>query len=105
MPDHGPGQRMLKILAYIEANPGCSKSDAARCGPTGPLYSSSVENLIWRGLVRAVEDPHDRSYYRLYATEAVAQAAPSPGSPLQPGTAARGACRGQDTARSPEPEM
>lgn len=48
--------------------PGCSKSDAARGGQAGPLYSGSVERAIRRGFVR--EEESGRSRYRLFVTDA-----------------------------------
>jgi hypothetical protein len=59
---------MRAAVTFIAAHPGCTKSDAARAGDTGPLYSGSVESLIRGGYVRAEQD-HPGSHYRLYLTE------------------------------------
>jgi hypothetical protein len=64
-----PGPRMHAIARYIAANPGCSKSDAARCGPTGAiLRADSVERLIRRRFVHAERGPN--GHYRLFLTAA-----------------------------------
>ena len=63
----GPGRRMMMSLAYVAANPGCSKTDAARCGKEGPLYPGSVSALLRRGLVVSARPP---GRYALHATPA-----------------------------------
>lgn len=65
----GPGPRMLAVARYVAGHPGCSKSDAARCGESGPLYAGSVERAIRRGYVRTEQD-HPTAHYRLFLTEA-----------------------------------
>lgn len=58
---------MLAITAYVAGHPGCNKSEAGRCGGTGPIYSDAVERAIRRGLVRAEQDD-PAGQYRLYTT-------------------------------------
>jgi hypothetical protein len=60
---------MRAVVRYVAGHPGCSKSDAARCGDSGPLYQGSVERAIRRGYVRAEQD-HPTARYRLFATDA-----------------------------------
>jgi len=46
------GPRMREVVKYVAAHPGCSKSDAARGGKSGPLYASSVQRAVFRGFIR-----------------------------------------------------
>lgn len=66
MPDFGPGPRMRAVVAWVTANPGCNKQEAAR--GAGASYDA-VERAIRRGLIRAEQD-HPTSWYRLYPAEA-----------------------------------
>jgi hypothetical protein len=59
---------MLVIAQYIAANPGCSKSDAARCGAYGTLRQDAVERLIRRHFVHAEQGSN--GHYRLFLTAA-----------------------------------
>jgi hypothetical protein len=59
---------MLVIARFIAANPGCSKSDAARCGTHGRLKQDSVERLIRRHFVHAEQGSN--GHYRLFLTAA-----------------------------------
>lgn len=62
------GPRMLASLEYVATHPGCSKSDAARCGESGPMYSDAVARLVRQELV-IVEQP-GRYRYQLRVSAA-----------------------------------
>ena len=60
------GPRMLASLEYVATHPGCSKSDAGRCGGDGPLYSDAVARLVRQELVAAEQSGRYR--YQLSIT-------------------------------------
>lgn len=60
--------RMILIVQYVNDHPGCSKVEAARCGPVGnSIYADSMYRAIRQGFLSEQEVSSSR--YALQVTD------------------------------------